>query len=187
MKIIDIMKESATLLGLNKDRVAMEQIKEENQFDIMADFPNVGSLFNLVKYSIRELCSSYVPMCLSTKIKIVDGKCALSALMNFIRVQHVLKNSECVKFKIINRNIVIEEDGEYDVEYLAYPEIESMFDEIDFLNHFSPDVIVLGLCSYYALANGMFDEFENFHDEYVEKAESLKDLKIISTPCRRWE
>ena len=59
--------------------------------------------------------------------------------------------------------------------------------QLDFLNNLSPDVLVLSLCAYYALAHGMFDEFEDLHDRYVEKAESLKELRVFDLPARRWE
>ena len=62
-----------------------------------------------------------------------------------------------------------------------------MFEEIDYLQEFSPDVIVFGLCAYYALSHGLFADFEQFHEKYVEKAESLKGLKIFEMPARRWE
>ena len=187
MKIIDIIKDSATLLGLNQDRAVLEAMTSENEIEMLAENENVSSLFNLIKYSIRELCTNYVPVSTSVTIKSSDKKISLASLVNFIRIQNVFKNEQAVKFKILNRNIVLEEDGEYDVNYATYPEIESIFDEIDFLANFSPDVIVFGLCAYYSLAHGMFDEFEDLHEKYVEKAESLKNLKIFEIPCRRWE
>lgn len=187
MKIIDIIKDSAMLLGLNQERAILENITAENEIEMVAGNENVASLFNLIKYSIRELCTSYVPVSTSVKKQSFENKIQLASLVNFIRIQNVYKNDEMVKFKILNRNIVFEEDGDYVVNYLTYPEIVSMFDEVDFLDNFSPDVIVLGLCAYYSLAHGMFDEFEDLHEKYVEKAESLKSLKIFEIPCRRWE
>ncbi|MBQ8615151.1 MAG: hypothetical protein IJ415_01120 [Clostridia bacterium] len=187
MKIIDIMKDSAMLLGLDDDCEMMETMTEDNYVEIMAENKSVASLFNLIKYSIRELCTNYVPVATSVIIKTIDKKYPLSSLINFIRVQNVYQNSQLVKFKVVNRNLIFEEDGEYVINYLTYPEIFTVFDEIDFLENFSPDVIVLGLCSYYSLAHGMFEEFEDLHERYVAKAESLKNLKIFALPCRRWE
>ena len=62
-----------------------------------------------------------------------------------------------------------------------------MFEEIDFLSNFSEDVIVCGLCAYFSLAHGMFDEFKEFHEQYSEKAENMKELKSFNMPQRRWE
>ena len=187
MKVIDIMKESAILLGLMQERVAMETVTEENEVKVMADNPEVFNLFNLFKFSIREFCSNYVPITTSIKVKSEDKKYPMSMLKNLIRIQNISYNGQSIKFKIVNRNIIFEEDGEYEISYSTYPEIETTFDEIDFLENFSPDVIVFGLCAYYSLAHGMFTEFEELHEKYVEKAESLKDLKIFNMPARRWE
>lgn len=187
MKIIEIMKESATLLGLNEDRDIMETFDMETEIEKLAENPNIASLFNLIKYSIRELCTNYIPMVDALSANIMNQKLPLSDLPNFIRIQNIMRNGVLIKFKIINRNIIVEEDGEYEIQYATYPEIRSVFDEIDYLENFSPDVIVLGLCSYYALAHGMFSEFEQMHEQYVEKAESLKNLKIFEMPSRRWE
>lgn len=187
MKIIDIMKESAILLGLTQEIGVLETFTEDNAGEVFAENPNIFSLFNLSKYSIRELCSNYVPVSRSVKITSVDKKYPMSLLNNFIRIQSVYLNSQPVKFKVVNRNIIFEEDGEYEIIYSTYPEITSVFDEIDFLQNFSPDVLVLGLCSYYSLAHGMFQEFEELHEKYVDKAESLKSLKVFELPCRRWE
>ena len=68
-----------------------------------------------------------------------------------------------------------------------YPSINSLFDDVDFLHGLSPDALVFGLCAYYSLANGMFEEFEGFHDKYLGKAEAIKELKNFDMPVRRWE
>ena len=188
MKIIEIMKESALLLGLKDERSYMEMYGQgDTTCEYVPAQENVSSLFNLVKYAIRELCTNYIPMIDALNIVTTNNKFALAELPNYIRIQNVCKNGEPVKFKIINRNVILEEDGEYEVTYATYPEIETYDDEIDFLDNFSPDVLVMGLCSYYALAHGMFEEFEKMHEQYVEKAESLKHLKIFEMPSRRWQ
>ena len=92
-----------------------------------------------------------------------------------------------VKFKVVNRNLIVEQDGKYTVRFASYPDITSMFNTIDFLNNLSPDVVVMGLCAYYAIAHGMFKEFETFHEKYIEKASALKELKTFELPLRRWE
>jgi len=187
MKIVDILKDGAMLLGLELEREILEQVTQEKEIETLAENPNVSSLFNLIKYSVRELCSNYIPIIANETKTTHEKKYPISSLKNFIRIQNVLQNGQIVKYKILNRNLVFEEDGDYEINYATYPEISSLFDEIDYLENLSPDVIVLGLCSYYSLAHGMFEEFEDLHERYVEKAESLKNLKIFEIPCRRWE
>ena len=186
MKIIEIMAQSALLLGLGEDHLLLETATEEKEAELLQN-EKIASLFNLSKYALQELCTNYVPVVESVKILSNQAKFEVKNLANFIRVNNVKRDNENVKYKIINRNIVFEEDGEYDVEYLTYPKINSMFEEIDFLSNFSEDVIVCGLCAYFSLAHGMFDEFKEFHEQYSEKAENMKELKSFNMPQRRWE
>ena len=186
MKIIDIMKNSAELLGLSKEYEILNTTTSSSE-ETALENAEISKLFNLIKFSIQELCTHYVPVSTSQNITTTNKKNALSNLNNFIRINNVFKDGQPVKFKIINRNLEFAEDGNYTINYMTYPEINSMFDEIDFLSNFSPDVIVFGLCSYYCLSSGMFEDFESFYDRYISKAESLKNLKIFELPARRWE
>ncbi len=187
MKIVDILIDSASLLGLYEEVAIISSTEPENEAEILEKNKNIHSLFNLIKFSIRELCTNYVPMVSDVRIKTENKTFALSSIENYIRVQNITENGNMIKFKIISRNIIFDHDGEYVVSYETYPTISSVFEDIDFLDNFSPDVMVMGLCSYFSLAHGRFDEFQEFHEKYVSKAESLKHLKSFSLPTRRWE
>lgn len=186
MKIVELIKQSAELLNLTEVRTELENITVENESEVLSNH-YILSLFNLSKFSIQELCTNYVPVSMEESVKITNGKYPVSFLENFIRIQNVTKQGEAVAYKVINRNIVVDVDGEYEIKYLTYPSINSIFDEIDFLEKFNPDVIVYGLCAYFSLAHGVFDEFNAFHEIYVEKAENLKELRTFNMPQRRWE
>ena len=187
MKIIDVLKDSAELLGLKDEVNVLTETTLESESQVLQENPKVASLFNLIKLSIRELCSNYAPNLCTVEMQTEDLKIPLNELENCIRVQYVNSGDNMVKFKTINRNIVLEKDGSYMITYLMYPTINSLYDEVNFLQNLSPEVLVFGLCSYYSIANGMFDEFEKFHDNYLSKAEALKELKFFDMPARRWE
>jgi len=186
MKIIDILINGAELLGLKEEAKLLSEATEDNMDLVMTD-DNISTLFRLVKFSIQELCTNYVPMVAREKIETADKTYAISNLKNFIRVQNIYRDNDPIKFKIINRNILFEEDGEYTIQYASYPEIESVYEDIDFLENFSPDAIIFGLCAYFSLARGLFEEFTSFHEKYLEKADSLRALRIFEMPTRRWE
>ena len=99
----------------------------------------------------------------------------------------VKKENVAVPYKIINRNLTFENNGNYEVCYYSYPEIESLFEEVDFLQKLNGDVIIFGLCSYFCLSKGLFEDFHELHDKYIERAECLKDMKIFTLPQRSWE
>lgn len=186
MKLIDIIKNSCVLLGLKNEFDILKDLTSETVSTI-DDNKTIEELIYLSKYSIRELCTNYLPMINTVTISTTNKKYPIKNLTNYVRIQNVMKEDKLINYKIINRNIEFKQDGTYLVTYLTYPDIEGVFDELDFLSNFSPDVVVLGLCSYYALSKGLFDEFDEFHDRYIERAESLKTLRIFDTPTRRWE
>ena len=186
MKIIDILVDSANLLGLSREMEILCATTEENVEETMKN-SNISTMFRLVKFSIQELCTNYVPVATTQNFVTNNKMYPVSNLKNYIKVQKVCKNDDVVNFKIISRNIVMAEDGEYTVQYTTYPEIENIFEDVDFAVDFGVDAIILGLCSYFALAKGMYNEFETFHDQYLDKANSIKSLRIFDLPKRRWE
>lgn len=186
MKIIDIMKHSAELLGLTQEREILNTATEENEAEILQN-EEICRMLNLSALSIQELCSNYISIYIEEEVETEDKKYPLNKLKNYIRMLNIKQDNDLVKFKIVNRNIIFEQDGKYTIKFASYPDITSMFDTVEVLNNLSPDVLVMGLCSYYAISRGMFKEFETFHDKYIEKANALKDLKMFELPFRRWE
>ncbi len=97
MKIIDILIDSAFLLGLTDDANVLQTTTAETEQEVVNQNKNVANLFNLVKYSIRELCMNYVPIIKQISVETEDKKFAVGTLENFIRIQNVQKNGEMVK------------------------------------------------------------------------------------------
>lgn len=185
MKIIDILKSSAVLLGLAEtsdllnDPNTTDEIKLQNE--------QVKQLFDLAGFSIRELCTNYASVLQTQEIETISKKYPVNKLENYIRVRQITNDGQPVKFKVLNRSIVVEQDGNYLVEYESYPTLLGLDDDVSFLQQLSMDVAVYGLCSYFCVAKGMFEDFEFFHDEYIQKADALKDMKSFTMPQRRWE
>lgn len=186
MKIIDLIKKACELLSLQKEIELLNSAEIETETELLKNL-EINKLFNLSKFSIQELCTNYVPMQAEAQITTANKTYSVGELTNFIRVQNVYKDKKLIKYKLINRKLTFAEDGNYTVKYLTYPEIESVFDDLDFLSHLSPDVLVFGLCAYYCLSKGLFDDFKIYNEKYIERAESIKNLKIIDLPQRRWQ
>jgi len=186
MKIIDVLKHCVQLLGLNEALAELNNATEENEAEILQN-EEINRLINLCALSIQELCSNYVSVYVEEEIETEDKQIPISKLNNFIRIVNITNQGTKVKYKVLNRNLVLEEDGIYVVKYCTYPEIKSLFDEIDFLSNFNPDVITMAVCAYFAISHGMFEEFNLYHEKYIEKALTLKELRIFELPLRRWE
>lgn len=186
MKVIDVIRQSAELLGID----SLVELIDQNDAEIMAgvsDNEDLKKLFSLTKFAMQELCTNYCPILREINFSTTEGKYAISNLPNYIRLVGVKKNGVSVEYKIYNRDITLAEDGIYTAEYMSYATVEGLTDSLDFLARFSPDVLVLAVCSYYAVAHGMFEQFEDFHDRYVERAESLRELRSGTMPMRKWE
>lgn len=186
MKLIDILTTACNLLGMEVEANLLRATTDENSDETLKNV-NINRLFELSKFSIQEFCTNYVPITNQTTINTTNKTYQVKNLTNFIRMLNAYKGGESVKYKLINRNLVFDKDGEYTLFYLTYPNLTSLFDELDFLTNLNPDVIVFGLCAYYCLAVGLFSEYEDFHEKYVDKAESLKTLRSLNLPNRRWE
>ncbi len=185
MRVIDILNQSADILNLTEISALFDSANEENEEMLLAN-EVVADFYDLLKYSIQELCTNFTPVIECRIIQTEEKKFPISNFTNYIRIHRVYKDKTLIKHKIISRCLQFEEDGEYEIYYESYPTINSLFEEIDFLSDFSPDVLVLGLCSYYTLSRGMFEDFKNFHEEYETKALSLRSLRNVNMPQRRW-
>ena len=185
MKIKDLIQNSAVLLGLT-DTVSVLQDEQKTDADKLAD-KQVAELLNLAELSIRELCTNYVPVLSTCEITTLNKTYPLSSIENFIKIESVKKGEENVKFKIISRNLILEEDGNFTVEYYSHPSISALTDDVSFLQEFGTEVAVFGLCAYYCLTKGLFEDFENYHEMYLERCTALKEVKCCIMPQRRWE
>jgi len=186
MKIIDIVKQTAELLAMPEEISVLNTATEENEAEVLFN-SEIHSLFTLFKYSLQELCTNYIPIVNVVDVEIQNNYYPVSNLNNFIKIESVNKNGNPVNFKILNRSIYVKESGLHSIKYATYPNVNSLFEEIDYFSNLSPDVLVLGLAAYYSLSRGRFEEFEIFHENYLEKAESLKEIKNFCIPQRRWE
>lgn len=185
MKIIDIMKNSSHLLGLSNEIEKLQSITEQTESEVLNN-ANISKMFELSKFAIQEICTNYIPICSEEKFTTTNKEICFSNITNCLKVLKVQNEFGDVNFKILSRKIMLETDGEYTVKYTTYPVINSVFDELDFLNNLSPDVVVFALCSYYSLSMGMFEMFKSFYEQYIDSAENVKQLKIFDLPTRRW-
>ncbi|MCQ2564873.1 MAG: hypothetical protein MJ152_03350, partial [Clostridia bacterium] len=126
MKIIDVMKSSADILGMVPERAVLESATQETETTVLNN-EEIAKLFNLVKFSVQEFCTNYSPVLMEQTVNVSNGAYAVSGLTNCIRVNNVYKDNVPVAFKIINRNICVETDGVYEVKYSSFPDITSMF------------------------------------------------------------
>lgn len=187
MKIKDILYHCTELLGLDYEGEILANVENEADLNTMPNSKEINRLLNLFKFVIQEICTNYIPVIDTVEINTVNKQYTLSTLNNYIRLRDVQKDGNFVKYKVKNRVLNVEEDGLYTVSYETYPDITNLLDEASFIDVINPDILIYGVCAYYCIAKGLFDDFEWYHDIFVEKAESVRGLKNFYLPQRRWE
>ncbi len=186
MKILDVIRQSADLLGLDTERDLLSEAEESDETSLLEN-AKIAQLFNLLKFSIQELCANHLFYYVYQDFTTSNKKFSLSTLTNYLKTDAVYRGENKVKFRIFNRHLLLNEDGNYTIKYSSYPSINSIFDDVDFVTSISIDVMVYGLCAYYCLANGMFEDFDSYYDKYISKANALKEMKIFDLPTRSWQ
>ena len=186
MEIIDIIKQAIHLLSLNEYYEVIDSATKEKEEEILNN-EEIKKLFNLSNLVLHDLCTNYVPIVNKQVVAIKNKNYEIKNLANFYKIKNVKKNNLPVDYKIISKNIVVEDDGEYEINYYYLPNVKSLFDELDFLSTLSPEVLVYGLCAFYCLSVGLFDEFKIYNEKYKSRAEAIKNLKVFELPKRKWE
>lgn len=186
MEIIDIIKQSIHLLSLNEYYEVLDKASKENEEEVLKN-EEIKKIFNLTNLVLHDLCTNYVPIVNKQIVNITNKTYPIKNLLNFYKIKNVKKDNLVEDYKMISKNIVVENDGEYEINYYYLPNVNSLFDELDFLSTLSPEVLVYGLCAFYCLSVGLFDEFKIYNDKYKSRAEAIKNLKVFELPKRKWE
>ena len=74
MKIVDIITDSALLLGLNEEVAILKTVTEDTEPEILRENISICKLFNLVQQTIKEFCTNYVPI-VEERTLIVEVDC----------------------------------------------------------------------------------------------------------------
>lgn len=186
MTLRDVLVMSANLLNLTDERDILQTITEDNYTEIMSANKPIQKLYNLALTSLREICFNYLPVITEEECTTVDKKIETSSLDDFVKLIKVKQDNKLVPYKFKRGIITVKADGDYSVQYVQNPKVNSIIDSLDIFEDLSPDILVLGICAYYAVSMGMYDEFEYFHDEYLKRAEAIKKLGVYQMPSRRW-
>ena len=186
MKILHILIEACNLLGFDNECDILRGSNNATE-DYSLENPNINRMYKLCKFAIQELCTNYIPVIAEKQIEYTDAKYPLMNFPNRIRFVSVTQNNQPVKYKIINQKLVLPSPGIYVVKYETYQTFTSMFDDLTFLPDVHQDVLVFGVCAYFCLATGLFENYETYHKKYIERAESLKNMRVFDLPRRRWE
>lgn len=190
MTALNLIKKCAVLLNIEDvlTDTSLNSITEQNEDVALANNSTLNRLFELLKLMLQDISCDYVQIVKEGDFTAVNKEIPLSSITNLLKVKSVMKDNVNSKYHIANGSIVVNSDGVYKIKYYVSPDIESLLDNVEvFDGRVGVDLMLYGLASLYCLAMGLFDEFNVYNVVYNEKLSAIKNLKVISMPCRSWE
>ncbi|MBQ8522778.1 MAG: hypothetical protein IJ458_03860 [Clostridia bacterium] len=189
MTALDLIQRSATMLNVKQildDERLNDSTSLISEEDLLSSNFELKRMFEFVKIVVNEVASY------SNELKVVtcstqNKKIQLNLINNVLKVVAVKSGDKYVKYQIYNNDIVLDEDGVYDVVINSYPQIDGLRYNINIINREAgEDLFLCGLNAYYCLANGLFAEYNVYNSSYVDKLSRIKNLKLFAMPCRSW-
>ncbi len=188
MNSLEVIKKVARILKIpniykNED---IDSITETNETEILSSNEDLNLCFDLLKLQIKEIASNVCEIIKSIVLTPENNRISLNNIGNFLKIKKIVYDNQLVSFKIINNYIVLPIDKTVEIIYSEDVQPSSLLEDIDYFKGVSDDVLVYGLCSYYSLSSGLFEEYNNFHSLYEEKIKNCKNVKVFSLKLRDW-
>ncbi len=186
MNTLQIMINGANLLGLTQEVELLKTITKENEAEVMQN-KQLARLKDLAILSMQEVSVRYVPIYSTIELQSENKQINIKQIQNCLKILKVYLCDIAVPFKIVGKTIKVNENGNYKIKYTTMPTINSVLDELEFVNNGVEQVVIFGLCAYYSIAIGLFSQFNSFHEKYLNAGENLKELKMFYIPNRSWQ
>ena len=104
--------------------------------------------------------------------------------INVSNEQEIIDTNFALKRLYEFSKIVLNEIDSYVSDNISA--VNSILNNIDLPADVGEDILVHGLNMYYALAVGLFEEFNIYNTYYHERLNGIKNLKVFAMPCRSW-
>ena len=188
MTILDLINKSAIMLNIQEvlNDNALADITANTEANVIDNNFALKRLYEFSKIVLNEI-SSYLSKIAHAEYSSKDNKIPLSVLDRLSKIISIKNEFGYVKYKLIDDNIVVDENGVYTITFNQYPQANSLLNEIELNSEIGEDVLVYGLNSYYCLATGLLNEYNVYNAHYIDRLSKINNLKLFSMPCRSWE
>ena len=191
MNAKDIITLSATFLQL-EDVLDMSILGGTSETFSDETQKKINLLKKCVGLIYEEIATDYLKLLQVDKAVVYDNKLLFKDLTkNIIKLVSV-KNTfnESVNFKLMPDGIILP-NGEYEITYTYYPDKINEDDLLtnleDFSGRVTARVLAYGVCSEYALINGLFEEAQTYRTRFEDAMKAIKVKKTATIlPRRRW-
>ncbi len=188
MNSLEVIKKVARILKIPNiyKNEEIDSITDLNELEIISANEELNLCFDLLKLQIKEIASNVCEIIKSIVLTPENNKINLNDVGKFLKIKKIVYDNQLVSFKIINNFIVLPINQTVEIIYSEDVQPSSLLEDIDYFKGVSDDVLVYGLCSYYSLSSGLFEEYNNFHSLYEEKIKNCKNVKVFSLKLRNW-
>lgn len=187
MKIKDVIKTAATLLGRTDVTAYLDSKEIEDGSETLQTVNVMTNLTNLV---ITELSSTFIPLKKTQTMSAYDGRIYYKDFNETLtRVTGVYSaTGKSVDYGYHPEYITLPFNSVYTVEYEYVPsnlglEDDACYAEKDVPSH----VLAYGLAAEFCITEGSFEQAVMWHKRYVDGVEKACPPKSLTTRERRWE
>lgn len=188
MTILDLINKSAIMLNIQEvlNDVDLSNITQYTEQSVIDKNFALKRLYQFAKIVVNEV-NSYQPVIKEVALSTTNKQIAFSELNNMSKIVSIKDDSGYIRCKFSDTHILFDNDGKYTISYTQAININSVFDEISLnVDEIGEDLFIAGLNAYYCLSTGLFQEFNVYNSNYVDKLSRLKNLKLFAMPCRSW-
>ncbi|MGN1208380.1 MAG: hypothetical protein ACI4TI_02825 [Christensenellales bacterium] len=200
MKLRDIVKLSATILGLDEildsSKIYDETFDVEKEYSQTVDGTTKTNEEKIIELMVRcfnlvyqEIATDYIPLIECENIEIGSGSFCLSGLgKKFYKlIKLVDKFGVEVKSEIYD-DVLYAKNGNYRIIYCYKPEFATLNSDLnDFGGKLTDRVFALGLNKEYCYVCGQYNESEAFKTKFEDSLSRCATVrKNMVMPKRRW-
>ena len=192
MKVVDILKVASNYLNIvdelsvcfedNNETVTLPTDTQKKLNRLLLSLNNVVNELFLTKFALREtyqVSSSFGQMNVNLKEK--TGK----TINKILRVYNVY--DEDLVFADVDGEVYFKGNGgKIFIDYTFVPPILSLNDDVKYLNGISSRILALGVASEYLNLNEIYDDAENFREQFESGLSNTLQGAVGKMPIKRW-
>lgn len=192
MKVVDILKVASNYLNIvdelsvcfedNNETVTLPTDTQKKLNRLLLSLNNVVNELFLTKFALREtyqFSSSFGQMNVNLKEK--TGK----TINKILRVYNVY--DEDLVFADVDGEVYFKGNGgKIFIDYTFVPPILSLNDDVKYLNGISSRILALGVASEYLNLNEIYDDAENFREQFESGLSNTLQGTVGKMPIKRW-
>lgn len=192
MKVVDILKVASNYLNIvdelsvcfedNNETVTLPTDTQKKLNRLLLSLNNVVNELFLTKFALREtyqVSSSFGQMNVNLKEK--TGK----TINKILRVYNVY--DEDLVFADVDGEVYFKGNGgKIFIDYTFVPPILSLNDDVKYLNGISSRILALGVASEYLNLNEIYDDAENFREQFESGLSNTLQGTVGKMPIKRW-